>query len=571
MGRCRAAYHRYVGRPQRFGRRTWRQRGDVQRERDRRGIGLRQFRLRRQQPSTLASDGSWQTSSGSGSTSASGMTQWGYSASGGYGYVIAGGSVSGTWNQSGSADANYNTNTNSTLGNSGAWTRTGSASDGQNGGQHITYSGGGDYTIATAVGVATLWGDGGVTESGKDDWGYGYTTQSTLGSDGTWQPATGGGAATEIGYMLWDYSANGGYSRSPDGGGTLQGTWQAAGGTDDGYNVQSPSTLNPDGSWTTTGVASSSGAGSGSWSYTGSGGLFFVFQLRRFEQRRRFQFHPRRLRDVLAGLVVAVQRPVHPRRQRRGHDRHHGERLRQRQRQPRRYVDEYVGSSWSSSGDFAAGNGSASAVHAASNATIAENLQTQWQENYTITSLPGQATTTVGNASASSQLDRRRLLERQFQRLFRDGLHHLLGLRRGVRERRLRLQRRRPTTTTTSRVGRSNYAADGTITSQSSAVNHIWGDFFWQGQEDSWYESYGAGSSSGGSSSSSESGSTSYDLDVDFLGFNGGFETGSPFDNGWNVGVGLGRRGHERPAGSVGLQRPGLRFRTRRPRLRRRH
>ena len=476
---------------------------------------------------------------------------------------------SGTWNQSGSADANYNTNTNSTLGNSGAWTRTGNASDGQNGGQHITYSGGGDYTIATAVGVATLWGDGGVTESGKDDWGYGYTTQSTLGSDGTWQPATGGGAATEIGYMLWDYSANGGYSRSPDGGGTLQGTWQAAGGTDDGYNVQSPSTLNPDGSWTTTGVASSSGAGSGSWSYTGSGGLssssnygdssnggdsnFTLGVSETYSQGWSSQYNV--LSTLSASGAVTTVTTGNASGSASGN---------------RGGTWTNTWDSWSSSGDFAAGNGSASAVHAASNATIAENLQTQWQENYTITSLPGQATTTVGNASASSHLT---------------GDASWSGSSSGYSE---------TAFTTSSGFGEAsgsddsgssgaadhyddqsswsqNYAADGTITSQSSAVNHIWGDFFWQGQEDSWYESYGAGSSSGGSSSSSESGSTKLRPRRGLLGLQRRLRDGFAVRQRLELGRRLGRRGHERPAGSVGLQRPGLRFRTRRPRLRRRH
>ena len=90
-------------------------------------------------------------------------------------------------------------------------------------------------------------------------------------SDGTWLPATGSGATTETNVAHWAYSASGTYSRPFDGGTTLQGTWLASGGSDTSYSVQSPSTLNPDGSWTTTGMASSSGSGSGNWSYSGSG------------------------------------------------------------------------------------------------------------------------------------------------------------------------------------------------------------------------------------------------------------------------------------------------------------
>ena len=45
--------------------------------------------------STLAADGSWQPTGGSDWSSASGFTQWGYTASGAYGYAIDGGAVSG--------------------------------------------------------------------------------------------------------------------------------------------------------------------------------------------------------------------------------------------------------------------------------------------------------------------------------------------------------------------------------------------------------------------------------------------------------------------------------------------
>ncbi len=65
---------------------------------------------------TLQNNGSWQASSGSGSSSGSGWTQTGFSGSGGYGYAVAGGSVSGSWQQSGGAETNYSNSTNSTFG-----------------------------------------------------------------------------------------------------------------------------------------------------------------------------------------------------------------------------------------------------------------------------------------------------------------------------------------------------------------------------------------------------------------------------------------------------------------------
>ena len=80
-----------------------------------------------------------------------------------------------------------------------------------------------------------------------------------MSGDGAWLPATGSGTTTETNVTHWAYSASGTYSRPLDGGTTLQGTWQASGGADTSYAVQSPTTLNPDGSWTTTGTASSSG------------------------------------------------------------------------------------------------------------------------------------------------------------------------------------------------------------------------------------------------------------------------------------------------------------------------
>ena len=58
---------------------------------------------------TLQNDGTWQASSGTGSGSGNGYTQSSYSGSGAYNYAVAGGSVSGTWQEGGGSETNYAT------------------------------------------------------------------------------------------------------------------------------------------------------------------------------------------------------------------------------------------------------------------------------------------------------------------------------------------------------------------------------------------------------------------------------------------------------------------------------
>ena len=77
--------------------------------------------------SALDSDGTWQVTDGSGSTSGTGNTHWGFSGSGSYSYNVNQGSdsVSGTFNRTGSDDTSYGFATTSTLGSDGNWTTTG--------------------------------------------------------------------------------------------------------------------------------------------------------------------------------------------------------------------------------------------------------------------------------------------------------------------------------------------------------------------------------------------------------------------------------------------------------------
>ena len=307
----------------------------------------------------MASDGSWQQTGRLQLDSASGLTLWGYSASGVYGYAIAGGSVSGTWQQSGSGDTNYDTATNSTLGGDGAWTNTGSQNTGESGGQahrlfrlrklrHSRRRRLGRRHVRAAAAVA---------ESGTDDWGYGYATQAAherrrhvAAGDG--QRRDHGDRVRPVGLRRLrrlhpalrrrDHAAR---------------TWQASGGASDGYIVQTVSTLNPDGSWTTTGTASSSGSGSGLWAYSGSGSFSQSTSYGDSSSGGDSSFGSQATEDYSQGwssqytvLSTLAANGI-------GHHRHDRLRLRQRLGQPHLLVQRH-GRRWSQTGDYAAGNGS---------------------------------------------------------------------------------------------------------------------------------------------------------------------------------------------------------------------
>ena len=97
---------------------------------------------------TLQNDGTWQASSGTGCSSGNGYTQSSYSGSGAYSYAIAGGAVSGTWQEGGGSETNY-APTDATLSGSGAWVSTGTSSSGDGGGQFDSYQGSGGYAVGS--------------------------------------------------------------------------------------------------------------------------------------------------------------------------------------------------------------------------------------------------------------------------------------------------------------------------------------------------------------------------------------------------------------------------------------
>ncbi|HVS39283.1 MAG TPA: hypothetical protein VMS17_27245 [Gemmataceae bacterium] len=251
----------------------------------------------------LQNDGTWQASSGVGSSSGTGWTQNSWSGSGGYGYAMDGGSVSGAWQQSGGAETNYQTNTNSTLGSSG-WTQTGSYASGDAGGQADSYQGSGSYVINSAAASASgsgsgsgssspappavdaspvpsasgggpyasgaiFTGTGVVEESESDSSGYADNSNYSLASNGSWQSGSGSGWSSASGSTQWSYSASGGYGYAIAGG-SVSGLWQQSGSASTSFNTNTNSTLGASG-WTQTGSAASADGGMESDSYQGSG------------------------------------------------------------------------------------------------------------------------------------------------------------------------------------------------------------------------------------------------------------------------------------------------------------
>ncbi len=222
-----------------------------------------------------------------------------------------------------------------------------------------------------------------------------------LSSDGTWQPAAGSGGTTGIESNQWSYSALGGYTRPLDDG-SLSGTWGAGGGSSGGYTADTTSTLNPDGSWTTTGTASSNGSGSGSWNYSGSGSYSqsssygdssssgdSSFSSQASETYGQGWSSQYTVLSTLAanGSVTTVTTGSASGSASGNYS----------------YSSSGTSDSWLLSGDYAGGNGSSGGTHGAWGQSVTESLQSQWQEGYVITSLPAQATTTTGGASGSSQ------------------------------------------------------------------------------------------------------------------------------------------------------------------------
>ena len=223
-----------------------------------------------------------------------------------------------------------------------------------------------------------------------------------MSGDGTWLPATGSGTTTETNVAHWTYSASGTYSRPFDGGHAAR---DLAGGRRLGHELQRAiavhaqprrlldhhrhglqqrqrlgrlvlfrlrrRTRSPPTTATPPAVGDSSFSSQASETYAqGWSSQYTVL-------------------STLAanGSVTTITTASASGSASGGHA----------------YTSSGSSSSWSQTGDYAAGNGSVTQSSASSGLSLTESLQSQWQEGYIITSLPGLATATTGGASGSSQ------------------------------------------------------------------------------------------------------------------------------------------------------------------------
>ena len=360
-----------------------------------------------------------------------------------------------------------------------------------------------------------------------------------MGSDGTLQPPTGGGGTTETESDQWGYSASGGYTRPLDGG-TLSGDWSAGGGASDDYAAQTISTVNPDGSWTTTGTANSSGSGSGSSAYSGSGsfsqsssagdsasGSDSSFSSQASENYGQGWSSQYTVVSILAatGAVNTVTTASASGSASGNHT----------------YSSSGSSSGWSQTGDYAAGNGTSSRSSASSGLSLAESLQSQWQENYVITAGPT-GTTTTGGASGSSQASGDASWYNNASGFSESdsggsGYSYASG-----------------NNWASGASGQDNYNDQSSwsepynlvgTSSSGATVDHVWGSETNTWSNGTWSSSQGSGSGSGSGSSTSfstsGSGSSSYDQNVGYSGFyqDAGYSgMGAAADAGWSWGVG---------------------------------
>jgi YD repeat-containing protein len=241
---------------------------------------------------TLASDGTWQVSSGSGGENGSGTAFTGYSASGSYSAswtdstpVAAspppqdwsapcfappnGTAISGSFHQSASDNSSYGYSTQAHCDASGNWTETGSGNQHDYGGGSGSYSGGYSGALTFPSGGANSSGSGTVNESGSASDSYGYTTNYSLASDGTWQVASGSSGSngeSGSGSAFTGYSASGPYTW-----GDYSGSYSSSGSDNSSYGYSSHAQCDSSGNWTSSGSGSQSDSGSSHYSYSGSG------------------------------------------------------------------------------------------------------------------------------------------------------------------------------------------------------------------------------------------------------------------------------------------------------------
>ncbi len=219
--------------------------------------------------------GSWQIVGGTVTASASGSSQATDASSGGHTRPLLGGTLQGTWQESGNADSAYSSNVTSTPDGFGNWITTGGGTSSDDASGSSSNSGSGTFSQSSASSYAGGGPDsymsGNADESASSSWTYLDASQSTLASDGTTTSVT---TLTASGNSSGgdDYTATGGSNSWSKSGNSSNGTsssshdaWgqtisESQGGQwQDAYTV----TAGPGGATTTVGSGSGSSQASG--------------------------------------------------------------------------------------------------------------------------------------------------------------------------------------------------------------------------------------------------------------------------------------------------------------------
>jgi RHS repeat-associated protein len=218
------------------------------------------------QTTTLAADGTWQLTSGTNTQGSGGSSVSAYKGSGTYQYVFVGGSMNGTWTDSGGAN-NSDNSAQSIVVAGGAWVATGLGSSSESDGTNATssYTGKGTDTLSGSGNTGSIT----LTESGGDKSSYKHHLGNAL-TVGGGSRATGGGTTQTNGNSSASGSVgNGGYTND---GGAVHGTWIS--GDSSSFNTSNSNTnsLGSDGIWVATGSTSVISSSSSNESYNGKGG-----------------------------------------------------------------------------------------------------------------------------------------------------------------------------------------------------------------------------------------------------------------------------------------------------------
>ncbi len=226
---------------------------------------------------TTLGTGGW-TATGSGSGGGGARNHSDYSGSGSYTRTIAGGTISGDFNEDGHQTSWNTFDTKATLVN-GAWVATGTGKNGSDGHTHTDSSGSGSYTVTTGSSTGpnysykTISGD--AKESYTHDTSYSSQADWALGTAG-WQMTSGSGNNFSDTSSESSHSGSGSYGRgSVDASGntqTVTGTITTSAGGKNSYSGFETKTEVIGGEWKQVSGSGWGGGGESSKSaYSGKG------------------------------------------------------------------------------------------------------------------------------------------------------------------------------------------------------------------------------------------------------------------------------------------------------------